>query len=70
MPSIEKYINKQSDGPHPTTATTSNDGAFAINPMFEATIDTSNYPPGTKLAIFANASRTSAHRVLGRCLTL
>lgn len=41
------------DGPHPTTS--NDDNTFAINPMFEATIDTSNYPPGTNLAIFAKA---------------
>jgi len=37
------------DGPHPTAS--SDD----INPTFEVTIDTSAYPPGTNLAVFAKA---------------
>ena len=37
------------DGPHPTASESD------INPTFEATIDVSTYPPGTKLAVFAKA---------------
>eukprot|EP00571_Detonula_confervacea_P003463 CAMPEP_0172329022 /NCGR_PEP_ID=MMETSP1058-20130122/60661_1 /TAXON_ID=83371 /ORGANISM="Detonula confervacea, Strain CCMP 353" /LENGTH=871 /DNA_ID=CAMNT_0013046167 /DNA_START=25 /DNA_END=2640 /DNA_ORIENTATION=- len=56
--SVEGRSRWHADGPHPatTTTTSSNSGAFAMNPRFEATIDTSKYPPGTKLAIFAKAT--------------
>jgi hypothetical protein len=44
------------DGPDPTTSSSSNSTDDAsINPTFEATIDTSNYPPGSKLAVIARA---------------
>ena len=37
------------DGPNPTISPSS------INPEFEATIETTNYPPGSKLAVIARA---------------
>lgn len=44
------------DGPDPTTSSSSNSTDDAsINPTFEATIDASDYPPGSKLAVIARA---------------